>query len=272
MSCVIPEVVIQAALVAGMRYLREDPSRFGQLFRDFPKSKRDSIAQWFANNRVRLVMGFPEQTATFPLWSIRVMGDNESQSFIGDHLGNNILPRNAPVQYGQADEDSGESFFHDEPDLLGGGVTWQTGPTLQREEALGITDDPDDDRRELGDGGDPRWPRDTLVERHGAYYAADVQVQTLAEGGELVPIISHVARAIIHNARMFLDRNGLKNLVMGRRDLAPIAGYFPIVAFGQATTLRFDYLFEEQETGPSIESLSVVLHSLNFPGDTPHAL
>ena len=129
MSCVIPEVVIQAALVAGMRYLREDPSRFGQLFRDFPKSKRDSIAQWFANNRVRLVMGFPEQTATFPLWSIRVMGDNESQSFIGDHLGNNILPRNAPVQYGQADEDSGESFFLDEPDLLGGGVTWQTGPT-----------------------------------------------------------------------------------------------------------------------------------------------
>tara|TARA_Y100000310_G_C20605566_1_gene775287 strand:- start:32 stop:835 length:804 start_codon:yes stop_codon:yes gene_type:complete len=266
-SAVIPEVVIQAALVAGMRHLRQEPERFGQLFRDFPKTKREAIVKWFSDpeNRVRLTFGFPTQDAAFPVWALRVVGDAESQAFIGDHVGDNLLPRNPMPEWGTEPE-----FTN--PEFLGAGRTFQTEEQYQREEIVGYATDDENELREIGDGGDPVAPRDTFVERSGAYYQSDMQIQTIADQPELVLILTHVVRAVLHHSRTFMERNGLINVVIGRREYAPISGYFPVVAFSQAVTLNFLYLFSEPSTGPSIESLTMVLESLNFPGDTPLAL
>jgi len=267
-GAVIPELVIQAALVAGMQHLREDPARFGQLFRDMSKPQRDAITKWFTNedNRVRTVFGYPRQDASFPVWSVRVLGDTESQAFLGDYVDNNVLPLHPPPQWGNEDE------YETEPQFLGDGVTYQTETTYQEERPLGTEDDPEDELREVGDGGDPYAERDTLIEHSGAFYRADVEIQTLTDVPGLVLVLSHVARAILHRARIFLERNGLMNVVIGRREYAPIAGYFPVVAYAQSVTLRFEYLFAEPQVGPSIDELTVVLQSLNFPGDTPLSL
>jgi len=264
LSAVIPEVIVQAAIVEGMKHLRQEPQRFGQLFRDFPKSKRDEIVGWFADdeNRIRLTFGFPRQDADLPVISIRVLGDSESTAFIGDQLSSNVLPTNAPVQWG-------DSSYYSDVESIGDGVTYKTTTTEQTEDVLGGTLDPQADNREVGDGGDPMFKDTDYVEESGAYYQAELQVQVVSDIPELVVVLTHVMRAILHRSRMFMERNGLINVVIGRKEYAPMAGYFPVIAFSQAVSLQFTYLFSEPSAGASISSLSMVLESLNFVGDLP---
>ena len=95
---VIPELVIQTAVVRGFNAIREDPRLLDDLFRDTSQRQLQNIKDFIMKTPIDFSVNYPKKTQlSLPSLVLLLRNESEAQTFLGDHMGtspNYDLPDN----------------------------------------------------------------------------------------------------------------------------------------------------------------------------------
>jgi hypothetical protein len=81
---ILPELVIQRALVMGINRFREDGDLVAMLFRNLNQVDVDGIRQFIRNESVDIALSWPDSIVKLPSIVISLKNENEDQAFLGD--------------------------------------------------------------------------------------------------------------------------------------------------------------------------------------------
>lgn len=84
---VIPERILQRAIVNGILALRKDDRVFDALFRNLTQSDQQGIKDTLLNNNIDFSINYPRSEPNLPSVVLLLKSENESDGFIGDNLG-----------------------------------------------------------------------------------------------------------------------------------------------------------------------------------------
>lgn len=102
------------------------------------------------------------------------------------------------------------------------------------------------------------------IERLGALYALNYQIQIVGPNPELVIYLHAIVKAIFTLSRTFMERQGIINFKMGATDFVPKAEYQPDMAYMRALNVDFLYPFDIfTELGGLASELRIVLEEMD---------
>lgn len=106
---IIPEVVIQRAIIDGIRGIRKDPRILNALFKNLPVTQQEHIKTFIQDSIIDFNVNYPKTEIKVPAIVLLMKNEVESQEFLNDIAG-------APPHYDMPDADMAV-------DVLGTGVT-----------------------------------------------------------------------------------------------------------------------------------------------------
>ena len=83
---IIPEIIIQRALVNGIRKIRSAPWRSDQLFKSVPQSYAREFFNLVKNTPIDVTMNYPREDSQFPCVCILLRAEEETDILLGDFL------------------------------------------------------------------------------------------------------------------------------------------------------------------------------------------
>jgi len=84
---VIPETILQRAIINGIRTLRSDDRLFNALFRNLTRPDQEGIRNTLLDNNVDFSINYPRNEPSLPAVILLLKSENESDGFLGDHMG-----------------------------------------------------------------------------------------------------------------------------------------------------------------------------------------
>lgn len=111
---VIPEIILQRAIVDGFGAVRKDPRIVNMLFKNLPLAQQEAIKRYISDQLINFSINYPRAEIVAPAIVMTLKSENESQEFLNDLMGT------AP-NYDMPDQDM-------EYDTLGGDAASVSGP------------------------------------------------------------------------------------------------------------------------------------------------
>lgn len=87
MSAVIPERILQNALVTGIRQLRENPELMAGLFGHLSDKEYEEIVTYIVEVHPTMYINYPRNEPSLPGLILLLKNEKESQTFLGDQMG-----------------------------------------------------------------------------------------------------------------------------------------------------------------------------------------
>lgn len=103
---VIPEIILQRAIIDGLGAVRKDPRIINMLFKNLPLPQQTAIQKYIRDSTIDFSLNYPKSEIKAPAIIMLLKTENESQEFLGDIMG-------TPPHYDMPDQDM-------EEDTLGG--------------------------------------------------------------------------------------------------------------------------------------------------------
>lgn len=103
---IVPELLLQRAIINGFSAIRKDPKIINMLFKNLPLAQQEAVKDFILNKTIDFSVNFPKGDIKVPAIVMLLKSENESQEFLGDMMG-------TPPNYDMPDQDM-------ELDTLGG--------------------------------------------------------------------------------------------------------------------------------------------------------
>lgn len=103
----VPEIILQRAIINGFSAIRKDPRILNMLFKNLPIEQQEDIKGFILEKRIDFSINYPRTDIKYPAIVMIMKSESESQEFLGDVMG-------ASPNYDMPDADS-------EIETLGGG-------------------------------------------------------------------------------------------------------------------------------------------------------
>lgn len=87
----IPEIILQRALIRGFKEMREDPRILDTILRNLHQDQLEAAKNTLLNNPVDFSINFPRKEPTLPSLVLILKGEGEAQTFLGDVMGDKTL-------------------------------------------------------------------------------------------------------------------------------------------------------------------------------------
>lgn len=84
---VIPEVILQRAIIAGFRAMRQDNRILDAIFRHMNQDQLDNIKQFVLDTPIDFSINYPRKEPTLPALILLLKGEGEGETFLGDVMG-----------------------------------------------------------------------------------------------------------------------------------------------------------------------------------------
>ena len=84
---VIPEVILQKAIIAGFRAMREDSRILDAIFRHMNQDQLDAIKSFILETPIDFSINYPRKEPTLPSLILLLRGESEAETFLGDVMG-----------------------------------------------------------------------------------------------------------------------------------------------------------------------------------------
>ena len=84
----IPEIILQKALIKGFKDMREDPRILDTILRNLNQDQLQQAKNILLNTSIDFSINFPRKEPTLPLLALILKGEAEAQAFLGDVMGN----------------------------------------------------------------------------------------------------------------------------------------------------------------------------------------
>lgn len=81
---ILPEYIIQNALIQGLRLFRENTKLLDMLFRNLTQTELDAVREFMRNKAIELSMNYPDQGLSLPSIVVTLKNDAETESFLGE--------------------------------------------------------------------------------------------------------------------------------------------------------------------------------------------
>jgi hypothetical protein len=95
---VLPEIIIQRAIINGMQAIRRDPKIINMLFKNLPVPQQEAIKSYFLTKTIDLSVNYPRTEIKVPAIIMLLKMESESNEFLGDVMG-------TPPNYDMPDQD-----------------------------------------------------------------------------------------------------------------------------------------------------------------------
>lgn len=103
---VVPEIILQRAIMSGFQAIRKDPRIINALFKNLPIHQQNAIKQYITESVIDFSINYPRADIKVPAIVLLLKNEAESQNFLWDVMG-------APPNYDMPDSDLSD-------DILGG--------------------------------------------------------------------------------------------------------------------------------------------------------
>ena len=120
---VVPELLLQRAIMNGLGAIRQDPKIINMLFKNLPLHQQEAVKKYLIETRFDFSINYPKSDIKVPGFVLLLKSENESQEFLNDIMG-------APPHYDMPDQDM-------EADTLGGDAASISSPGGLPELVLG---------------------------------------------------------------------------------------------------------------------------------------
>jgi hypothetical protein len=87
----IPEIIIQRALIKGFKDLREDSRLLDTILRNLNQDQLEAAKNMILNTPIDFSVNFPRKEPTLPSLVLVLKGEGEAQAFLGDVMGDKTL-------------------------------------------------------------------------------------------------------------------------------------------------------------------------------------
>lgn len=94
----VPEIVLQRAIVTGFQAIRKDPRILNMIFKNLPIAQQESIKSFILEKSIDFSLNYPRTEIKVPAIVMLLKNETESQGFLGDIMG-------APPNYDMPDQD-----------------------------------------------------------------------------------------------------------------------------------------------------------------------
>ena len=228
----IPEILIQQALVQGIRDLRNNPWKIDQLFKSVPQSYASQFTELLTKTPVDITLNYPREDSQFPCIAILLRSEDESVTVLGDLLG------------GGADYDSGligsRDFFYE---------TGVESTDVDYEDSLS------GEPRRLFDKADPVYK-----ELKGSGFSCSYLLQIMTDNQDFTILLYHAIRFILQRNIPKLESSGMFQLRLSGTDFLPQPGQQPTFIFMRGINISFmyfaDYFLVYDGKDPDLETLA----------------
>ena len=236
---IIPEIIIQRALVDGIRKVRSIPWKSEQLFRSVPRSFSEQFSTLIENTPIDITLNYPREDSQFPCIAILLRAEEETDVFIGDLLSAGY--DNTGSLFGS------EGMFYTEGESSVATSYGLGGITAQAEE---IADIP-----KIFDKAKPKYK-----ERRGSGFSCSYLLQVMTDNQDFTVFLYHLVRYIILSNITMFTVNGMHQLRLSGTDFLPQAAQQPNFVFMRGINMNFlyfaDHYVEEGITGDDIEAVA----------------
>jgi len=111
---IIPEVILQRAIIDGIKGIRTNPKIINMIFKNLPVTQQESIKDYITQTVIDFSINYPRTEIKSPAIILMLKSESEAETFLGDIMG-------APPNYDMPDADMAM-------DTLGGNATSVSTP------------------------------------------------------------------------------------------------------------------------------------------------
>lgn len=155
---VVPEILLQRAIIDGMKGIRSNPKIINMIFKNLPVVQQEAIKDYITEAVIDFSINYPRTEIKAPAIVLMLKSETEAEQFLGDLMG-------APPNYDMPDADmtmdtlggnaTSVSTPQGLPDLVVGGLLVAT--MLPQKQAVTFTEDSQDVMDEVF-AGHANWP------------------------------------------------------------------------------------------------------------------
>jgi hypothetical protein len=120
---IVPEILLQRAIIDGFGAIRKNPKIINALFKNLPLTQQEAIKDYILTSTIDFSINYPKSDIKAPAIVMLLKTESESNEFLGDIMG-------APPNYDMPDQDM-------ELDVLGGTGASTSGPQGLPEKVAG---------------------------------------------------------------------------------------------------------------------------------------
>ena len=197
---VLPEILIQEAILNELKYLKENKWKVQQIFRTSPQKFVDEFFSVFVNTRLNINLGYPREDTGFPCILIILRGEQENRLLVGDFLSSGY------------DADSivtpgAEDLFFDSNQTERNSKYTRT-----------LTGEP----TRLFDTNDNKY-----IEQFGSGFTVQYMLQVMSDNQDFTIFLYAVLRHVMQRKILFFEKNGLLEMSLSGSDFLPQAEQEP---------------------------------------------
>ena len=231
---ILPEILIQEAIINELKYLKENKWKVQQIFRTAPQKFVDEFFEVFSTTRMSINLGYPRDDTGFPCILIVLRGEQETNTVVGDFLSSGYEPDDLSV-YGAQD-----LFFTS-------GST-ETGAKYTRT----LTGEP----TRLFDTNSNKY-----IEQYGSGFTVQYMLQVMSDNQDYTIFLYAVLRHIMQRKILFFEKNGLLEMSLSGSDFLPQAEQEPNFIYIRNLFVSFlnftDYfIVPEDDEGDGIQAIA----------------
>lgn len=121
---ILPEFILQQAVVKGINRFREDGDLVAMLFRNLDQMDVDGVRRFIRDNTIDIALNWPDTLMKLPAIIISLKSENEQQAFLGDLMQSAVNIDHTGTPFRKEKLESPANY-------LGSGSTTTTGNTLE---------------------------------------------------------------------------------------------------------------------------------------------
>jgi hypothetical protein len=235
---IIPELVIQSVIAKGIKSVREDDYISDTLLYQLPQTAAQQLKKILRKVQVNIILGYPREMTKLPCVSILLRGEDESNSYLGDRIGQGYDPDvyssagdcNTPASNGTVTSTIPPEFFyppHGQPD---------TDP-VPEESPQRMMGQP---RKIFPLSGANPDTLPNLLTREGGDFGTTCLVQIMTTHPELTLVLTAIVKYAVFRYKMDFEGQGMKNATQSATDFLPLPEYFPDFVYTRGVQLSFE--------------------------------
>jgi|2_EtaG_2_1085320.scaffolds.fasta_scaffold06598_2 hypothetical protein len=212
---IIPEIIIQRALVDGIRKIRGSSWKSDQLFKSAPQDYAQQFFKLIQNTPIDITMNYPREDSQFPCVCILLRAEEETDILLGD-----LLSTGYDVTSGLL---GSNEFFYTEGD---------TSTTFSSYDSMESVGEPPRlfDRKER-----------IYKEVRGSGFSCSYLLQVMTDDQNFTVFLYHLIRYIVLSNISVFSTNGMHQLRLSGTDFLPQASQQPNFIFMRGINMNFLY-------------------------------
>jgi len=231
---VLPEILIQEAILNELKYLKENKWKVQQIFRTSPQKFVDEFFSVFVNTRLNINLGYPREDTGFPCILIILRGEQENRLLVGDFLSSGYEADSIATPGAE------DLFFNS-------GVT-ESGAKYTRT----LTGEP----TRLFDKNTNKY-----IEQFGSGFTVQYMLQVMSDNQDFTIFLYAVLRHVMQRKLLFFEKNGLLEMSLSGSDFLPQAEQEPNFIYIRNLFVSFlnftDYfIVPEDDEGDGIQKIA----------------